>query len=715
MTNYFGNRTNGEIQDKILADIEDHLISNTFNYTIINEDNIVIKEKDTNYELTTTTRKSANSITSSIDLAQCEETLRDYYSISPEKILYILKFDVYLVGKEGPTVEYRVYYPLENPNNLEPLDLTICEGKAVIVSYAVNITGDPELYDKNSPYYNDLCVSYKSSDGIDMTLEDRQQQYVANNKSLCEEDCNFVGYDKETGKVDCSCEVKFNLPLVSEIKIDKNKLYKFMDIKKIANFDVLKCYKLITSKVGLITNFGFYLFTPAIITYFVCVILFYIREFNQIKHQINDIVFAKKIQKYLEENRKKKPTKPKPQKPPEPKPIIKGPKFVQPIIVQMIEKMQDLFNKDQNKKNKTIRTLKNNDKNKNETGKSEDKKEEILIEDNIIDNKVQSKRKDNKGDKDNNLIDNDIKNEKPIEKNIKNKKKNAPPFKGTISKPKPEQNLGNNNLPTSGNDIGNKKKGLELITYNNLDKINDNNDGINNEEKEKMKIIMKHNDSELNVLDYKLALIHDHRNYFQYYFSLLKAKHIIIKIISKTDYNSRMIKIYLAVFNFCLCFAVNSLFFNDDTMHKIMEDGGDFNFIYQLPQIIYSAIISFIFENILNFLALSEENVLSIKHEKIFRLVPRKAKEIIRVLQIKFLNFFLLSFSLMMVFWYYVSCFCAVYNNTQYHLIKDTLISYGTSMTTPLILNLIPGLFRIPGLKNRKEFLYLLSKIIQLF
>ena len=185
VTNYFGNRTNGEIQDKILADIEDHLISNTFNFTIINEDNVVIKEKDTNYELTTTTRKSANSITSSIDLAQCEETLRDYYSISPEKILYILKFDVYLVGKEGPTVEYRVYYPLENPNNLEPLDLTICEGKAVIVSYAVNITGDPELYDKNSPYYNDLCVSYKSSDGIDMTLEDRQQQYVANNKSLC--------------------------------------------------------------------------------------------------------------------------------------------------------------------------------------------------------------------------------------------------------------------------------------------------------------------------------------------------------------------------------------------------------------------------------------------------------------------------------------------------------------------------------------------------
>ena len=75
----------------------------------------------------------------------------------------------------------------------------------------------------------------------------------------------FVGYDTTNKRVECSCEVKFTLPLISEIKIDKNKLYKFMDIKKIANFDVLKCYKLIISKVGIIKNFGFYLFVPTFI------------------------------------------------------------------------------------------------------------------------------------------------------------------------------------------------------------------------------------------------------------------------------------------------------------------------------------------------------------------------------------------------------------------------------------------------------------------
>ena len=106
--------------------------------------------------------------------------MREYYTIpnDPSYPLYIVKFDVYLEGKEGPTVEYRVFYPLENSNGLEPLDLTMCEGKAVVISIPANITGDPDKYNKNSAYYNDLCVSYASSDGFDKTLADRQKEYI---------------------------------------------------------------------------------------------------------------------------------------------------------------------------------------------------------------------------------------------------------------------------------------------------------------------------------------------------------------------------------------------------------------------------------------------------------------------------------------------------------------------------------------------------------
>ena len=712
VTNYFGNRTNAEIQDIILADIEEHLTSHKYNFSVIREKSIVIEEENTNYELTTTENVDENAKTSTLDLSLCEDALREFYSIPKQEPIYILKYDIYIEGKEGPTVRYRVFYPLENSNVLEALDLTICENLPVIISLPANITGNPDLYDKNSAYYNDLCVHYSIEGGADMTLQDRQQQYIQNNKSLCEEDCNFAGYDKQTGKVDCSCEVKFTLPLVSEIKVDKNKLYKFMDIKKIANFDVLKCWKLITSKVGIVTNIGFYFYFPALITYVLSVILFYAKEFMALKIQVKDIIYSKVNQKYIHAKKKKLPKPPKKIKP--------KPKFVQPIFVQMMEKIIEEKEAQKNidpeiKKKKAIlvsQIMKN-------IGKSDilQNKKEDLIEEKNINNEKKEKEDEN------NINNEIIEKKEKIPRNINNKNKiNAPPIKGGLPKinddkktsNKTEGNFEKSDIPSSRNNLQLNQNGLNLITRN-VDNENKGSGILSKTEEEKIMITLKYNDSELNVLDFKEALKYDNRNYFQYYLSLLKTKHLIVKVINKTDYNSRMIKIFLIFFNFALCFTVNALFFSDDTMHKILEDGGDFNFIYQLPQIIYSAIISFIFENILGFLAMSEENILSIKHEKVIRNIKRKAEDVMRNLQMKFLCFFILSFFFLIGFWYYATCFCAVYTKTQFHLIKDVLISFGTSLLTPLGLNLLPGLVRIPALKTRKEVLYLFSKILQLF
>ena len=71
----------------------------------------------------------------------------------------------------------------------------------------------------------------------------------------------------------------------------------------------------------------------------------------------------------------------------------------------------------------------------------------------------------------------------------------------------------------------------------------------------------------------------------------------------------------------------------------------------------------------------------------------------------------------MMFFWYYLACFCAIYSNTQVHLINDTLISFGLSMIYPFGWCLIPGTFRIPSLsskKNKKIFFYKISQLIEI-
>ena len=150
-------------------------------------------------------------------------------------------------------------------------------------------------------------------------------------------------------------------------------------------------------------------------------------------------------------------------------------------------------------------------------------------------------------------------------------------------------------------------------------------------------------------------------------------------------------------------------------MHKINEDKGDFNIIFQIPQILYSTVISAVINLILKKLSLSESQILSIKQEKKIKKAKIVGDKIISCLRIKFIIFYILSFLFSFFFWYFISCFCAVYKNTQNILIENTLISFGLSMVYPLGLNLLPGILRIPALrapKKDKKCLYKISSLV---
>ena len=55
-----------------------------------------------------------------------------------------------------------------------------------------------------------------------------------------------------------------------------------------------------------------------------------------------------------------------------------------------------------------------------------------------------------------------------------------------------------------------------------------------------------------------------------------------------------------------------------------------------------------------------------------------------------------------MFVWYYITCFCGIYINTQIHVIKDSLISLVMSFLILFGLNLIPGIFRICAMNVKK-------------
>ena len=61
--------------------------------------------------------------------------------------------------------------------------------------------------------------------------------------------------------------------------------------------------------------------------------------------------------------------------------------------------------------------------------------------------------------------------------------------------------------------------------------------------------------------------------------------------------------------------------------------------------------------------------------------------------------------------------FGAIYRNTQIHLLKDTLLSFGLSLLYPFGICLLPGFFRIQALsdpKKKSAYLYNFSKVLQM-
>ena len=457
-----------------------------------------------------------------------------------------------------------------------------------------------------------------------------------------------------------------------------------MDMDKLANFDVLKCVNLIVQKEYLIANIGFYTFIPSFICYFFAVIIFYAKDFNAIKIKINNLVIAKKNLEYLRE-RKKKLIEDEINK--------RKDKYVPPAFLQFIRKKKMIKPKngtsDINIYNVKLIT---NDKSSTKLKQNETIEEKVTEEDIPQDNNNSEVRLNQPN---NTIINvNNIHNDIVI---VKNSPNNANPPKTSGSSNKSRKDKVSEDVKFLNLNVDFKVK---------MDKIE--------KELNKMKVFLKKNDRELNDLNFKAAVKHDNRTFCRMYFSFLKAEHLLIKIINKKDYNSMIIKIYLFLYNCGLAYTVNGLFFDDEAIEQIFADGGSFNFINQIPQIIYSSIISFILFSILDYLALTEDIVLDIKNAKLAKIAEKKASDTIRTLKTKYAFFFILSFFFMLACWYYMTCFCAVYRNTQFHLLKDTLISFGISMLSPLVTKLVPTFFRVYGLRKRSQIIFRIGEFSQM-
>ena len=153
-------------------------------------------------------------------------------------------------------------------------------------------------------------------------------------------------------------------------------------------------------------------------------------------------------------------------------------------------------------------------------------------------------------------------------------------------------------------------------------------------------------------------------------------------------------------------------------MHQIYEDKGKYNFEYQLPKILYSALFSsLILRIILQTLVVTDKDIIQVKLQQTKEMAIKMKKEKLKCMKIKFSIFFILNFILLGLFWYYLTAFNAIYKNTQIYLIENTFISFSFSLFYPFIINIFPMIIRMCSLhssnKDQKYF-YKVSQIIQL-
>ena len=726
---------------------------------------IILNMKDVLMQLSTIDFQEddiKNQNSTNVFLGQCKEILKEKYNLKDNEVLMMLKLDLFKQNSSTPLVEYEIY----NYNNTEKLNLEYCkdvkiniyfpiklENQTIVLYNNLNVSGY-NLFDEDDSFYNDICSPFTTINGTDITLVDRKKIYYNNSLKLCPEDgCTYDYYDSELNKVKCDCPI-------SKISIDKKEdeqsensfistiieIYNNKQIiKKIfaqsidnMNFQVMKCFELVFKLKYFIKNIGCILLTILILLYLFFMILYLIYGNKILKKIMNEAFSKKHFNKRKgsvrfkddfdkKDNKGKKPSRQKS------KSIVNSLSeisFKTKLVRNnsLIDNNNENVDKNINKENNSI--INNNvvvfqrRKGKKLTAKPQCIKLKLKLNPPPKSEKKHSLNIERKKNKSKTLKINKQLIINQLEKMI-----NGEPKKEKIKKQASIEN--NSNINSNSELIFNQRNKNEENTIRKSSFSNkyikekkdqkDNKLKVFDYLKVKERFMPKAenlNDEELNSLDYEIAVIIDKRTFMEFYWSLLKKRHLILfAFYPVNDYNIMIIKVSFFIVSFSLYMTINGFFFSDETMHKVYEDNGEFNFIYQIPQILYSTIVSMFINKLLKYLSLSEKSILDLKKEKGKKTANEKLVNMEKCLKRKLVIYFIIGFSLMFFFWYFISTFCAVYSNTQIILIKNTLISFGLSMIYPFGYVLLPGFFRIPALRAKnqdKEFLYKLSKIIAL-
>ena len=615
-----------------------------------------IKDSSKGEELTNTNNLAV------IDLGECEQKLKEHYHINSEQPLIILTYEKVTNKPSDKFIQYEVY----NPITFQKLELSYCENTEISMYIPINLPEETinfykdmmdqgyDPFNINDKFYREICTPYKSENGTDVLLDDREE-FIYNsivNEPLCPANCEYSSYFLDEKYVKCDCNVNTSgIDTLDLHHISGKNVYKsFVSTLKFSNYKVMICYNLVFNLKIFLHNYGSISTLILFLVYVIFIVYYAFKGITTLKINISKLMFESTkssnegIKIIPEENFKK--------------------------------------NRNENKRRSTNYSHKNKAKiefppKRNSTRKPT--KATMIVKETEGVEFIPTKKDANKQK----VKRRSFKLHSKAEKNK------------LIEQPA-------QNLKTSGEEI-------------NEAKIKENEE---NEIKKKTQV--KLDNFELNNLEYDQAWELDKRGFCTTYCSVLMREHLILlTFFSWKDYNLFHVKIERFFIAICTDMTLNGLFFIHESMHKKYTENEDFTFIQKLPQLLFTLLVSHALEVIICFFSMTDSAFYEIKSLPKTKENREKIVNIIDCVKNKLIGFYIFTFLLFLFYWYFISAFCAVYQNTQIIFLRDSGISFLISCIDPFIIYAFTCLLRAISLSKlfAKKLccLYKLSDIIPFF
>ena len=640
---------------------------------------------------------------SSVNLGECENILRAYYNIDENDPLIFLKYTKVSDENEN-NYESTFQYEIFHPRTFQKLNLSLCDNTTIDVYVPMALNEEQEEiyndlveqgydpFDLNDKFYREICTPYTSENGTDVLLDDREEFVYSSlvNKSLCPTGCGYSEYSLDNKYIKCECDAN-NTDIVTldlEHISGKNAYQSLLSTLKTSNYKVMRCYNLVFNFKIFCHNYGSQISLAFFVAYLGFMIYYSCKELSPLKLAISKILFQEKGDEDMPKIDIKKPRKSK---------------NVNKIKIEDVPK-----------------TSGNNPPKRGIVRKStvlHTEDDQIINTDHyeFFENKKSGRRKSRTKTK--------TRTKRTTIESSENVLKGEKSSEVTTIK---------------------KNKNADVVNYEtdktHKEKFNEKYDRHKKEKREHQENNIIYDDYELNNMDYQEASKNDKRSCLRTYWSMLMRENsFLFTFFACYDYNLFYIKIERFFILLCTEMTMNGLFFVHESMHRKYTEGENFTFVQKLPQLIFTIIVADLIDVLLCFFCMTDKHIYDIKelarqqkeknkkekNEKVKngnndrKEFGQKIMDILDCMQRKMVWFFVFTFLLFLFYWYFISAFCAVYQNTQVIFLRDSGISFITSLVETFFIYGFTNILRAISLcaccRKKLGCVYKISDLIPIF